>query len=698
MSRLKLFLFVTLLMTNINHLLSAPISVRDSLQRELSRSKTVADSLNIMYNIFDITPRKDQKEIGNELYEFAKANKLYDVQLDILRNLSNLYLIAPSDSMHKVLIAETELVPESDDKKMTKLFLEIALNAKQASNATEAERQYRLRELMKEYNEEPSNDLYDRIRQLFNLCIYLGTTTHGELYVDYANKLINLINRLPQEYNPLRNMYYSQMGPIYTANNQYVQAIAADKEQLKIVKELEKRYHSQGRRYRNYDANYYNVYRRMLSNYSVLSPEEIEDYNNQINAISRRNSTIRNDIMHNQRSTIYYLMATKRYKEALHLLKKQIDNPVNAQHRRQFLKLMMEAAGAINDKESLLEATMAYNKQLEEYNKLKAAEIYKELQIKFDINELRNRNVELELEMRNSELESNRKLLRVVITAGIILLVMLVIAIWLYLRARRLAKNLEKSREKLQREQENLITAQQELIEARNQAESANKMKTQFIRNMRHEIRTPLSAVIGFSQLIVDSIPEKYRGDMERYSDIIMINNEMILTLINDVLDTAGMETGTIKLDPKPTSLQQICSIAISVVEHLANPGVIMKFENEGNKDFVLNTDAARVEQVLINLLKNATKFTSRGSITLGYKVDKENKQVVFSVTDTGIGIPADKMKMIFNRFEKVNNFSQGSGLGLHICRLIANMVNGEVCIDPNYRNGARFLFIHPIV
>ena len=81
---------------------------------------------------------------------------------------------------------------------------------------------------------------------------------------------------------------------------------------------------------------------------------------------------------------------------------------------------------------------------------------------------------------------------------------------------------------------ENLITAQQELIEARNQAESANKMKTQFIRNMRHEIRTPLSAVIGFSQLIVDSIPEKYRGDMERYSDIIMINNEMILTLIND--------------------------------------------------------------------------------------------------------------------------------------------------------------------
>ncbi len=522
MSRLKLFLFVTLLMTNINHLLSAPISVRDSLQRELSRSKTVADSLNIMYNIFDITPRKDQKEIGNELYEFAKANKLYDVQLDILRNLSNLYLIAPSDSMHKVLIAETELVPESDDKKMTKLFLEIALNAKQASNATEAERQYRLRELMKEYNEEPSNDLYDRIRQLFNLCIYLGTTTHGELYVDYANKLINLINRLPQEYNPLRNMYYSQMGPIYTANNQYVQAIAADKEQLKIVKELEKRYHSQGRRYRNYDANYYNVYRRMLSNYSVLSPEEIEDYNNQINAISRRNSTIRNDIMHNQRSTIYYLMATKRYKEALHLLKKQIDNPVNAQHRRQFLKLMMEAAGAINDKESLLEATMAYNKQLEEYNKLKAAEIYKELQIKFDINELRNRNVELELEMRNSELESNRKLLRVVITAGIILLVMLVIAIWLYLRTRRLAKNLEKSREKLQREQENLITAQQELIEARNQAESANKMKTQFIRNMRHEIRTPLSAVIGFSQLIVDSIPEKYRGDMERYSDIIM--------------------------------------------------------------------------------------------------------------------------------------------------------------------------------
>ena len=121
-----------------------------------------------------------------------------------------------------------------------------------------------------------------------------------------------------------------------------------------------------------------------------------------------------------------------------------------------------------------------------------------------------------------------------------------------------------------------------------------------------------------------------------------------------------------------------------------------MYFHTDVSHDIILLTDATRLEQVLINFLTNAAKFTDKGEIVVSYSVDNDNRQVIFSVTDTGSGIPADKAEIIFERFEKLDSFAQGTGLGLHICRLIANMLKGKVMVDTSYTKGARFLFIHP--
>ena len=114
-------------------------------------------------------------------------------------------------------------------------------------------------------------------------------------------------------------------------------------------------------------------------------------------------------------------------------------------------------------------------------------------------------------------------------------------------------------------------------------------------------------------------------------------------------------------------------------------------------KDFVMKTDILRLQQLLLNLLTNAAKFTAQGEINLNYQVDKEKMQVIFSVTDTGCGVPPDKQESIFNRFEKVDEFKQGAGLGLPICRTIAGLFGGTLTVDPAYTGGARFIFVHPI-
>ncbi len=213
---------------------------------------------------------------------------------------------------------------------------------------------------------------------------------------------------------------------------------------------------------------------------------------------------------------------------------------------------------------------------------------------------------------------------------------------------------------------------------------------------MRHEILTPLNAIVGFSQLIADSMPEKKREEMEKYTNIIAENNDILHTVITDIIDISQLETGEMKVTYRPESLNEICINTTTTMARKASKNVKMYFDAPKD-DLVIYTDRVRVEQVITNFLNNAAKFTESGSITLSYKVDDEKSNVVISVTDTGIGIPENKQEVIFDRFVKLNQYSSGTGLGLHICRLIAEILKGTVKVDPTYTDGARFLFIIPL-
>ncbi len=245
----------------------------------------------------------------------------------------------------------------------------------------------------------------------------------------------------------------------------------------------------------------------------------------------------------------------------------------------------------------------------------------------------------------------------------------------------------------LKRQREKVKLSTQKLATSRINAENAMRAKSVFLSNMSHEIRTPLNALSGFSSLLTEEgLDDETR---RQCNEVIQQNSELLLKLINDVIDLSSLEFGKLQFCIAQHDAVSICRNVIDTVNKVKQTQAELTFTTE-LEEMPIETDDSRLQQVLINLLINATKFTPQGSIVL--KLEKETDDtVLFTVTDTGCGIPKDKQANIFQRFEKLNENAQGSGLGLSICQLIIEHIGGQIWIDSEYTEGSRFCFTHPI-
>ena len=226
-------------------------------------------------------------------------------------------------------------------------------------------------------------------------------------------------------------------------------------------------------------------------------------------------------------------------------------------------------------------------------------------------------------------------------------------------------------------------------------AVQAIQRKNMFLSNMSHEVRTPLNAIVGFSAVLTDE-DESFDDESRReFSEIIKVNSFQLLKLINDILDFSDFENDNITFNIRTHDAVKLCNEVVETVMASRKLEVEIRFDTDLSV-LMLDTDDARLRQVLINLLVNAAKFTEQGSIVLELKM-ADAGTALFSVTDTGCGIPPEKQHLIFERFEKLNDFVQGSGLGLSICQLIVKYMNGKLWVDSGYTRGARFCFTHPL-
>lgn len=221
-----------------------------------------------------------------------------------------------------------------------------------------------------------------------------------------------------------------------------------------------------------------------------------------------------------------------------------------------------------------------------------------------------------------------------------------------------------------------------------------------YLQNMSHDIRTPMNAICGFSQILCNNQIRSMLTEEEiaEYGVIIQSNTELLTTLVNDILDISEMDSGKYRLNIGTCPVNDVCRKAISTVIYRCPDNVKMYMTSDVPDTYTIKSDPKRVEQVIMNYLTNAVKHTNEGEIHLHISLVENQGMVTFSVTDTGEGVPVDKAEVIFGRFEKLNNLVKGTGLGLPICRTIATQLGGEAKLDVGYKGkGARFIFTHPI-
>lgn len=230
-----------------------------------------------------------------------------------------------------------------------------------------------------------------------------------------------------------------------------------------------------------------------------------------------------------------------------------------------------------------------------------------------------------------------------------------------------------------------------ELIESKEKAETSDKLKSAFLANMSHEIRTPLNAIVRFSRIISESDNAEERRE---YYEIVDANNERLLQLINEILDLSKIESGIVEFTYGPVRLHTLCKEIHDAHVFRCPQGVELRFDSP-DEALSIHSDKNRIFQVFSNLIGNAFKFTTEGSVSYGYK--QEGERVVFYVKDTGLGIEPEKLGRVFQRFAKLNNFAQGTGLGLSICKTIIERLGGEIAVSSEVGTGTTFTFWLPL-
>lgn len=412
-------------------------------------------------------------------------------------------------------------------------------------------------------------------------------------------------------------------------------------------------YMKQNRLYRPmvyyYKGDYENTYRSMARYASLMDSARLMIANRDI---SMQEASIKRDLQRIERARIEF------ENSQLALARMQLDIE-NAQHIAD-----VERINAENNE------LMLQNKELANKN-MRAT--------------LRGKDIEQQRKEHEAS-NARQRLVTIVVSACIVLLFFSIL-----LGARiRISK-------KLKQKAATLAVRNKELAVAQKRAEEDDHIKDIFLQNMSHEVRTPLNAIVGFSQIIAEDNGELSKKDKNDFSARIEDNSEIVMTIINDILDITSIESGHYKMQLAETQLNRTCRHSVTNHTDEIAEGVSIEFTSDFPDDYTINTDARRMGQVVHNLVSNAIKNTTEGSIHIHCAKAAHEGFVQITVTDTGCGIPAEHADRIYDRFYKIDDMKQGIGLGLSICHDIAEFLHGRLYLDQEHHPGARFVFEIPI-
>lgn len=423
-------------------------AIKADINKKLAATRTSADSLPLLYDLFDLSSLTDQKKIGWTILNTARRAGDNNAIMDMCRQLASFNI--KSDSTLQYLSNINSHLPENEVQQATDLFIAVKQATHNVMFLPEAERQRELTRILARRNGKKEN-AYEDVKELYTLALYLGGNSKGGMYKDYVKRLDEEIQGLPERALSIRNLFYSSSAIFYSQNLEYEKAIDADKKLLVSVDSLEQRYKRSGRKYRNFDLTRYTAYRRIMSNYDVLPLSTVDSLHDLAMELVKINSDVAAEHERNPRMQVNWLMAHKEYAQAIPLIKKflsmEFDDNNNG-FRLKMLGRLKEAAIATGDDATLLECLKEYNDQLEEYFKLNAEGTYRELQVRYDVNELRQKNHQLDIQKRDLVLKTDRQIILISVIAACILLFIVIMLQRrhsdLKIRYRELEERLEK--------------------------------------------------------------------------------------------------------------------------------------------------------------------------------------------------------------------------------------------------------------
>lgn len=678
-------------------------SVVRSLESRVTVARTPRDSIYLYSNLYDVAVVRNRQRadsFAGAIYDIATRLGDRSLALEMLRNRANIHM-SERDALEGFL-TDARIIERSDTAlgRETSTFIRICLNTWYDRNATEAQRQERFQEELREWTMTPPEDIYERIVLLHNVCLSLANGNTPTLLGSYLKRLETLISQLPAAQYSLRNTFYVQSALSYYSAGDVKDGMEADRRLLAIMDSMRVDYLQKGRPYHRYDANRFLVYARMLSNYRSLTPEQVEEYYGMAVKYMNQSRRVSDSPVYPALIDTYYYMSHKEFAKAMPLLELLLTKSLTRTQRERVLAMAVEAADSLHNNGRLLELMRDYNAMLTEKLNSRSTEKMREMQILYDVYGMNEKLADMKLDQIEAQNRSQHRIIVISLIFIIGLTIMVIFLVRVYRHARKLSRNLEENNEKLTNESIRLRESQNEVIRERDKVRRGSELASDFVRNLGREITAPLNAVVEYSNLICDCCDTHGKDYLNNYATLVERNGAFIQTLVNDLFTVTETRDGTLPLTRELTDIHSVMQISADTVRPELAEGVTMSIDRDSLHPSVF-TDPRRIQQILINLLENAARFTAKGSITMSCALVRERKFVAIAVTDTGIGIDPKYGEKIFERFVKLSESHddknhKSPGLGLPIARMMARLLGGDLVLDTTYTSGARFVLTIP--
>lgn len=653
MKKFITLLFIALLIPALKSKADNNKVLIEHVKKELAKANTQKDSVRLLYDLWDLSLRKDQMAIGNQLFDVATRGKMPEVQYDILRQMSN---ITRSDSVLRNLETKAKSLASTPAQKETVIFIRIKKSANRARTFSEDKRQEKIANIIQKNNFDKL-DKYGKIERMFTICEYLSNYADGNLLIKCMGSLENLMDAADLKSYALRNVFYTESANIYTYTGKGDKALEADRKLLEIVDDLEKEYKAKGRRYRNYDVNRYLIYRRMLSNYEWLSTEEANKLYSKILVLADRNADVKKNFSEHQRTKAYHAMKDGRYAEAIVYIKDNLEKEnCTLPIRKHLIEMMMEAAKKSGDNATLAKAKELYEPVKQEYDSLHTQSKYNDLRVRYKVNVMKSDIDRMALESKDLEIKSTRRIMTFVIVGWVAFGIILILMLILWTRYKRNTIHLEKFVKAL--------------------AIERNRLKKE--SNIVGKAKKTLPTV---------SLPENRQ---KRTVD------GMLNYVLNDLLYIASIGQQEADQFSESVDVAEFIKDRTDTLNAHLNKALTIEVKNP-EPDFEIFVDKECLTRLFDHILRLAVRLTPQGGkVGIECMKDKENNKADFTIWHTGNSLPDGKEEVIFDNFITFDNLTEEKDSALEMCRMIHLLIDTTLHIEKT-ENLAKLTFSIPM-